>query len=473
MSKQLSDKGILMRLRGNKISLAASLLLAGAALAVAPALSLAASKASKGDSTATTTTSPAAIPRAKATHGVVLDRVVAVVNDGVVLQSELDAQVHEFTQRLAAQNVNLPPANVLRDQVLERLVLEEIQAQHAQKAGIVVSDEQLNAALEHMAQAQNIPFSQLPEKLGAAGYVYSDFRSGIRKQMQREMLQQRDVLQRINISPRELDQYLEKQKHTVNAANEYNISHILVAVAQDADAATMVAARKKIQDIANRIAAGEAFSQLAVTYSDSQTALEGGSLGWLKPQAIPTFLADVVGRLKPGETTAILQTASGFHIARLNELRTGSGPQMVEQAHIRHILLKTSEVLDDATVEQKLLDMRRRIVAGEDFAVLAAANSQDPGSAVQGGDLGWSETSVYVGEFAAQAAKLKENEISMPFRSAFGWHLMQLLGRRTIDNSENLARDQAYGQLRASRADEATELWLQQLRDESYVELKP
>ena len=456
-----------MRLCLMKIVLASSLVLATGAIA-----------ASKADKSAASTAAPAAkveanTARATASHGAMLDRVVAVVNDGVVLESELDSQVKEFSQRLSAQNVSLPAAKVLREQVLERLVLEEIQAQRAQKAGIGVSDEQLNAALERMAQAQNIPFAQLPEKLAAAGYVYADFRGGIRKQMQREILQQRDVLQRINVSPRELDQYMEKQKNSVSAANEYNVSHILVAVAQDADAATMQAARKKIQDIASRIAAGEAFSQLAVTYSDSQTALEGGSLGWLKAQAIPTFLADVVGRLKPGETTAVLQTATGFHIARLNELRTGSGPQMVEQAHIRHILIKTSEVLDDATVEQKLLDMRRRIVAGEEFSVLAAANSQDPGSAVQGGDLGWSETSAYVGEFAAAAAALKENEISQPFRSQYGWHLMQLLGRRTIDNSDNLARDQAYGQLRESRAAEATELWLQQLRDESYVELKP
>ncbi len=441
-----------MRLRCLEIWLTSSLLLASSAYA------------------ANTET---VIPRAKASHGVPLDRVVAIVNEGVVLQSELDAQVHEFSQRLSAQNVALPAISVLREQVLERLILEEIQAQRAQKAGILVSDEQLNAALERMAQAQNIPFAQLPEKLAAAGYVYADFRGSIRKQMQREILQQRDVLQRINVSPRELDQYMEKQRNSVSAANEYNISHILVAVAQDADAATMQAARKKIQDIANRIAAGEAFSQLAVTYSDSQTALEGGSLGWLKAQAIPTFLADVVGRLKPGETTAILQTATGFHIARLNELRTGSGPQMVDQAHIRHILIKTSAILDDATVEQKLLDLRRRILEGEEFSVLAAANSQDPGSAVQGGDLGWSETSAYVGEFAAMAATLKDNELSQPFRSQYGWHLMQLLGRRTIDNSDNLARDQAYGQLRESRAAEATELWLQQLRDESYVELKP
>jgi peptidyl-prolyl cis-trans isomerase SurA len=234
----------------------------------------------------------------------------------------------------------------------------------------------------------------------------------------------------------------------------------------------MQAARKKIQDIAERAAKGEPFSQLAVTFSDSQTALEGGSLGWLKGQAVPTFLADVVGRLQPGQTSEILQTATGFHLARLNDVRTGSGPQIVEQSHLRHILIKTSEILDDATVEQKLADMRQRILNGEDFAVLAKASSQDPGSAVQGGDLGWSRLESFVPEFAKVANGLKENEISPPFRTEYGWHIMQLLGRRSIDNADNAAREQAYVQLRDSRVDEATELWLQQLRDEAYVELR-
>jgi peptidyl-prolyl cis-trans isomerase SurA len=410
--------------------------------------------------------------RAKASRGTELDRVAAVVNDGVVLESELDAQVLEFTQRLRAQNVAVPPAKVMREQVLERLVVEEIQAQHARRAGINISDEQVNAALERMAQAQKVPFAQLPEKMAEAGYIYADFRDGVRRQMAREILQDNDVIEKIRPTARELDEFVERQKKSVSADNEYNVSHILVAVAQDADAATTVAARKKIEDIAARIAKGEAFSQLAVTYSDSQTALEGGSLGWLKGTALPTFLADTIGRMKPGETTGILQTASGFHIARLNDVRTGSGPQLVDQLHLRHILLKTSNIFDDATIEQKLNDLRTKIVNGEDFAVVAAASSEDPGSAAQGGDLGWSDPSAFVPEFTAVAKGLKENEISKPFHSSFGWHIVQLLGKRTIDNASNAARAQAYAQLRESRAAEAVELWLQQLRDEAYVELR-
>jgi peptidyl-prolyl cis-trans isomerase SurA len=290
--------------------------------------------------------------------------------------------------------------------------------------------------------------------------------------MAREILQENDVIEKIRPTPHELDEFIERQKKSVSADSEYNVSHILVAVAQDADAAAISTARKKAEDIAARAASGESFSQLAVTFSDSQTALEGGSLGWLKGTALPTILSEVVGRLKPGETSGILQTASGFHLARLNEVRSGSGPQMVDQMHLRHILLKTSTLFDDATTEQKLTDLRNKIVGGEDFAVVAAASSEDPGSAVQGGDLGWTDPASFVPEFTAVAKALKDNEISAPFRSQFGWHIVQLLGKRTIDNAENIARQQAYMQLRESRADEATELWLQQLRDEAYVELR-
>lgn len=403
--------------------------------------------------------------------GTRIDRVVAVVNDGVVLESELNSQTEEFKARLLAQKIPLPEEKALRSQVLERLISEEIQAQRAERAGITITDEQVNSALERMAKAQNIAFADLPEAMARGGYVYADFRANIRRQMQRETLQDRDVVQRISLTPRELDQYIERQKNSANADTEYNISHILVAVAQDASGAELNAARKKIQSIAERIAQGESFSQLAVTFSDSQTALEGGSLGWLKGSAVPTFLADTIGRLKAGETSTIIQTASGFHIARLNETRAGSGPVMVQQVHLRHILLKTNEVMDNALVEQKLFDFRNKILAGEDFAVIARASSDDPGSAVQGGDLNWMTLDAFTPEFGKVADTLQDNEISKPFRTNFGWHIVQMLGRRTIDNTENAAREQAALQLRDSRAAEALEIWLQQQRDEAYVEI--
>ena len=414
----------------------------------------------------------AVVTRAKASRGELLDRVVAVVNDGVVLDSELSSQVNEVTQRLRAQTVQLPAEQVVREQVLERLVVETIQAQRADKAGIIVSDEQVNAALEDIAKRNKVAFDKLPEMLGAEGLVYADYRANLRREIQRQMLRSRDVVQRIAISPRELDQYMERQKNTATAANEYNVSHVLIAVAQDATPEQLASARAKADDIAARATKGEAFDQLAISFSDSQTALEGGALGWLKGPALPTFLADVVPRMQAGEVSAVLQTGSGFHVVRLNEMRRGTGAQIIKQVHLRHILLTTNEVQDDATVKQKLGEMRAQILAGADFAVLAKASSTDSGSAVEGGDLGWTTLDTFVPEFAKTAAALNENEISEPIRTQFGWHIVQMLGHRDFDNTATAEREQAYMQLRESRVDEATDVWVQQLRDEAYVELR-
>ena len=411
-------------------------------------------------------------PRAKPSHGAPLDRVVAVVNDGVVTESELDTQVNEITLRLKTQQVALPPSEVLRSQVLERLVLETIQQQRADHAGIIVADEQINSALQDIAKRNQISFDQLPEKLAGEGVVYAEFRKNLRREIQRQMLRSRDVVQRINISPRELDRYMERMKSTASAANEYNVSHILIAVAQDANPTQLAAARQKADGVAARATQGEDFNQLAVSYSDSQTALEGGALGWLKGPSLPTFLAEVVPRMKPGQISDVLQTGSGFHLVKLNEVRSAGGTQIVKQTHLRHILLKTSEVEDDATVKQKLTEMRAQILGGADFAVLAKASSADPGSAIEGGDLGWTTLDTFVPEFAKQAGALKEQEISEPFKSQFGWHIVQVLGRRDFDNTATAEREQAYAQLRESRVDEATDVWLQQLRDEAYVELR-
>lgn len=410
--------------------------------------------------------------RVHASRGAELDRVVAIVNDGVVLESELDAQVGEVTQRLRAQNVSLPAQSVMREQVLERLVLETIQEQRADHAGITVSDEQVNAALQDIAQRNKVSFDQLPEKLAAEGLVYADYRKNLRREIQRQLLRTRDVVQRITISPRELDQYMERQKSTASATNEYNVSHILIAVAQDANPTQLAAARSKAADVAARLAKGEAFDQLAVSYSDSQTALEGGALGWLKGPSLPTFLADIVPRMKAGQVSDVLQTGSGLHIVKLNDVRSTAGSQIIKQVHLRHILLKTSEVEDDATVRQKLTNLRTQILGGADFAVLAKASSADPGSAIEGGDLGWTTLETFVPEFAKQADALKDNEISEPFKTQFGWHIVQMLGRRDFDNTATAEREQAYQQLRESRVDEATDIWLQQLRDEAYVELR-
>jgi peptidyl-prolyl cis-trans isomerase SurA len=419
------------------------------------------------------TTPDQAAPRAHPSRGAPLDRVVAVVNDGVVTDSELNMEVLEVTQRLTAQQVSLPPTDVVRSQVLERLVLETIQQQRADHAGIIVSDEEVNSALQGIAARNNVSFDQLPEKLATEGIVYAEFRKSLRREIQRQKLRARDVVQRINISPRELDRYIERMKSTASAKNEYNVSHILIAVAQDANPTQLATARKKAESVAVRANQGEDFNQLAVSFSDSQTALEGGALGWLKGPSLPTFLAEVVPHMKPGQVSDVLQTGSGFHIVKLNEVRSANGTQIIKQTHLRHILMKTTEVEDDATVKQKLTEMRAQILAGTaEFAVLAKASSADPGSAIDGGDLGWTTLDTFVPEFASQATALKDQEISEPFKTQFGWHIVQVLGRRDFDNTATAEREQAYAQLRESRVDEATDIWLQQLRDEAYVELR-
>jgi peptidyl-prolyl cis-trans isomerase SurA len=407
------------------------------------------------------------------TNGVLLDRVAAVVNEGVVLQSELDLQTHEIEARLRTQNVALPPESVLRQQVLERLVQEEIQQQHADRAGIRVSDEQVNAAMEDIAARQKLTLEQLPQKLAADGVDYAQYRTELKKEIARQILRQRDVVQRIVVTPRELDQYLEHQKKTASAANEYNVAHILIAVAQDAKPAQLAQSKKLAHEIDERAHNGEDFGALAVSYSQSESALEGGSLGWRKGTELPTFLADVIGRMKPGDVSDVLQTPSGFHIVKLLDTRAAGGAQIVQQVHLRHILVKPTEIEDDATVEQKLARWREQIVSGkEQFAVLAKTYSKDPSSAINGGDLGWSESSVFVPEFAGVVASLKDSEISQPFRTQYGWHIVQLLGHRDFDNTNEAARERAFQAMRDSRVEEATELWLQQIRDESYVELR-
>jgi peptidyl-prolyl cis-trans isomerase SurA len=420
------------------------------------------------------TASPLALAAKElSSSGVLLDRVVAVVNEGVVLQSELDRELREIEGRLRTQNVALPPESVLRGQVLDRLVQEEIQQQHAERAGIRVSDEQVNAALEDIARRQNLTLEQLPQKLASDGVDYALYRAELKKEIARQILRQRDVVQRIVVTPRELDQYLEHQKKTASAANEYSVAHILIAVAQDAKPAQLAQSSKLAHEVDTRARSGEDFGALAVTYSQSESALEGGALGWRKGTELPTFLADVIARMKPGDVSDVLQTPSGFHIVKLIDTRAAGGAQIVQQVHLRHILLKPTEIEDDATVEQKLGRWREQVVSGkEEFAVFAKTYSQDTGSAVNGGDLGWTESSSFVPEFAGAVASLKEGEISQPFRTQYGWHIVQLLGHRNFDNTNEAARERAFQAMRDSRVEEATELWLQQIRDESYVELR-
>jgi peptidyl-prolyl cis-trans isomerase SurA len=411
------------------------------------------------------------------TTGQLLDRVAATVSSepgvqGVVLQSELDEQVAAIGERFKEAKQELPPENVLRQQVLERLVLQELQMQRAQHSNLKVPDETLNGALQDIAQRNGIPLSRLPEILAQQGIEYASYRDAMRKELTLALLRQREVIQRINVTPREVDQYLEKQKNAPEQSAEYNVSHILISVPQAATPAQLEDADNKAKDVYKRASGGEDFAKLAIAFSNSQTALEGGALGWRKGSELPTVLSEVIAKLTPGKVSEPLRTPTGYHIVRLNEVRGASGPSVVEQMHARHILMKPNELQDDATVRQKLAAIRDRILnGGEDFAGLAKVTSEDPTTASDGGDLEWFDPGNYP-EIEASIKNLKDNDITEPFRTREGWHIVQLLGRRQFDNTDELKRRRAAEAIRESRLDEATELWMRRLRDEAYVEYK-
>lgn len=417
-------------------------------------------------------TQAAAQTRELSTGGVLLDRIAAVVNDGVVLKSELDEQVDLITNRLAQQRTELPPANVLQQQILERLVIQEVQLQRADRAGIKVPDEMLNNALKNVAAKNDLTLDELPSALESQGINYSAYRESVRKEMMITFLRERDVLARIIVTPREIDQFLEKQQGSASENQEYSVSHILLSLPEAASPGQLEEVAARAQDIVRRAREGEDFAQLAVTFSNSQTALEGGQLGWRRGAQLPGFIADLVVTMQPGQVSDPVRTPSGFHIVRLNETRGSEQQVMVNQVHARHILMTTNELQDDETVRQKLNALRQRILDGEDFAGLASTTSEDAKSATAGGDLGWQGPGTFVSEFEEVLNQLAENEISEPFQTTFGWHIVQVLGRRVHDSTDEVRRQRAFATLRESKADEETELWLRRLRDESFIEYK-
>ena len=406
-------------------------------------------------------------------RGELLDRIAVVVNDGVVLQSQIDAQIAAVTERLRGQGTALPPPSVLHQQITERLVVQEIEMQRAQKIGLKVSDEALNGALKDVATQNHIDFAALPDALAREGIAYPEYREQMRHEMTLSLLRQRDVFAHIYVSPRELDQFLAKQAAEKTGAVEYDVAHILLSLPEAASPGQLEQVEKHATEIYERAAAGADFGQLAVANSQAQSALERGEIGWRKGSELPSFMAEVVAKMKPGDVSLPVRTPSGFHIIRLNASRSDEKPLIVEQIHARHILMKPNELQDDETVRGRLQTMRDRIASGaEDFGAIAKAVSEDPGSGSEGGDLGWTPAGTFVPEFEQALGRLAENEISQPFRTQYGWHVAQMLGRRTQDMSSEERRRRAFEQIRASKADEETELWLRRLRDEAFVDYR-
>jgi peptidyl-prolyl cis-trans isomerase SurA len=403
--------------------------------------------------------------------GVKIDGIAAVVNDGVVLQSELDEQTILIVNRLRQENTPLPPMNILREQILERLVISQIQLQRAQRAGITIPDEMLNRALSDIARRNGTTLSALPDLLAKDGVDYGSYRKEMREQLTIERLRQRDVISRIGVTPRELEDYLERQSGTANRNHRYKVSHIMISMPAATNPEELKDATTKTWDIYDQLQNGADFSQMAVTYSDAQTALEGGSMGWRNGDALPTLFADIVPTMQVGEIAEPIRSSSGFHIIRLDETE-GNEPIIEDQTQARHILIKTNEIMDDDIVKQKLTDIRIEIIEDGDFAAIAIAVSEDPGSAINGGDLGWAGPGMFVPEFEETMNSMEIGEISEPFQSSFGWHIIQVVDRRVHDTTEDVRRQQAMMAIRDSKVAEETELWVRQIRDEAFVDYR-
>jgi len=403
--------------------------------------------------------------------GEFLDGVVAIVNDGVVLTSEVNQELSQIIDRLNAQGGQVPPASTLAPQVLERLIIKRIQLQRADRLGIQIPDESLNLALANIAQRNGTSLSELPAFLASQSIEYSSFRNEMREQLAIDQLRQRDVIARINVSPRELDEYLERQAGRASQNEEFKLSHILISIPTEATVESIITAEQKILSILERARNGESFYELAIANSDGQSALNGGDMGWRRGNQLPTLFADLVPGLEPGQISEPTRSASGFHLVRLDE-RRGTDPVMENQIHAQHILITTNEVLDDDAAKQKLDEIRQQIIAGDDFEAVATVMSEDPGSAVNGGDLGWNGPGIFVPEFQAVCDTLEIGEISEPFQSPFGWHIVEVLDRRVQDMTEEFERREAIMAIRNSKLEEETELWARRLRDQAFVEYK-
>ena len=411
---------------------------------------------------------PLAIAEELSETGEFLDGVAAIVNDGVVLKSQLRDETSLIITRAKDQGFQLPPANVLQEQVLERLILTEIQLQRADQIGLSVSDQMLNDSIARMAQQAGIPFDQMPAALAADGIDYADFRRGMREEITLEQLRRIMVGQEIDVSDREIEQCITDLEDNVVVNSSWNLSHILINLPDGATAAEIEETRQEAENIYQQIVDGADFGEMAIRYSQSDTSLRGGSLGWIEGQQIPSFFVDVLADKQAGDVSEPFRTSSSYHIVKVNELRSAIQRSEINQTKARHILITPNEIIDDATAKQQLENALVRIEEGEDFGELAKLLSDGPTAPV-GGDLGWSDPGSFVPEFEQVMSKLEIGEISEPFRSPFGWHIVEVLDRRVYDNTEDLKRRNCDARIRNSKMEDETQLWMRRLRDEAFV----
>ena len=405
------------------------------------------------------------------TNAEVLDSIVAVVDDDVIMASELERKINRIAREATQKGAQLPPRADLEKQVLERLIIMNIQLQAAKRMGIKIDDSMLNRAVSNIAAENNLSLEQFRGTLENEGFSFEQFREDIRDEITLSRLRQQRVDNRVFVSDREVKNHIATQSQQGNAVEEFHIQHILIAISEDADNKQKKERQNKAEDVLEKLKSGADFATMASEISDAGNALEGGDMGWIEANRVPSLFSAVLTDLNKGELSKLLKNDSGYHIIKLLGKRS-SDIQMVSQTHARHILIRTNELITDDDAKKRLLQLRERIEAGADFSELARSHSDDKASAVQGGDLGWSSPGVMVPQFEKQMDQLSDGEISEPFRTQFGWHMLQVLGHRQHDGTEELLLAKARASVKKRKVEEKRQSWLIRLRDEAYVEYR-
>ncbi|EAA9723050.1 peptidylprolyl isomerase SurA [Salmonella enterica] len=402
----------------------------------------------------------------------VVDKVAAVVNNGVVLESDVDGLMQSVKLNAGQAGQQLPDDATLRHQILERLIMDQIILQMGQKMGVKITDEQLDQAIANIAKQNNMTMDQMRSRLAYDGLNYSTYRNQIRKEMIISEVRNNEVRRRITVLPQEVDA-LAKQIGTQNdASTELNLSHILIALPENPTSEQVNDAQRQAESIVEEARNGADFGKLAITYSADQQALKGGQMGWGRIQELPGIFAQELSTAKKGDIVGPIRSGVGFHILKVNDLRGQSQSISVTEVHARHILLKPSPIMNDQQARLKLEEIAADIKSGKTtFAAAAKEYSQDPGSANQGGDLGWATPDIFDPAFRDALTKLHKGQISAPVHSSFGWHLIELLDTRKVDKTDAAQKDRAYRMLMNRKFSEEAATWMQEQRASAYVKI--
>ena len=410
-------------------------------------------------------------PNVQAEEVVKLDRIVAIVDQTVVTEQELESRIATVTAQLKKQGTELPPENVLRKQILERLITDTLQIQYAAQTGLKVDDNQLDKTIERIAEQNQMTLTEFSEALAKDGVSMRKFRSDIRNEITIARLREREVDGRVNVTESEIDNFLTSQAANTENQDEFEISHILIRTPEEGATEDVQKAKAKVDAAVKELNTGKSFAEVSASFSDAPNALEGGKLGWKSGTQMPALFLDALKTMQVGEVSQPLRSPNGFHVLKLTNKRGGNSPLVIQQTHSRHILIKLSEIMSEKEGKQNMDNIKERLDNGEKFEVLARQYSEDS-TASNGGDLGWINPGDTVPQFEKAMNELKDNQISQPVRTQFGWHVIQVIERRSQDMSKEAARLKARQEIRAKKADEAYQDWIRELRDRAYVELR-